>query len=160
MDPTLFIKSCDTPFSIPTYRYAFTLMRVWIRRNWYWAFALPVALSLFAAVTLSLRYLLIAVVLVFLVCPHIILWVYYYHAMSPESRMSILPHTMNVDHKGIKITYVPDDDDDDDKRKLPPPDFIEASRISDIRCVDDYLIVKLDSNSYRLVIFPIHFPEK
>ena len=157
MDPTNHIHSTGLPVSVATHVYASTLLRIWVKRNWYWAFALPIATATAAAFLFSLKWLLVAVVLTCLVCPHIIICVYYYHAMSPDSRMSIIPHSVHVTRQGISLIYQPADEED--KRPVPAPDFITAERITQISYTDRHIILRLDNDRYKIVVHPRHRPE-
>lgn len=156
MNLTSQLQSTETPVSVATHVYASALMHIWVRRNWYWAFALPIAAAIAAAATLSLNWLLIAVVMACLVCPHIIVCVYYYHALSPDSRMSILPHTIKVTDQAVTLTYVATDPDSNSP--LPPPDIIPAARITGIRHTGQLTIITLDKGSYNVIVQPINMP--
>lgn len=157
MNPTHHIQSTDRPVCVATHVYASTLLRIWVRRNWYWAFALPIAAATAAAAMFSIKWLLIAVVLACLVCPQIIICVYYYHAMSPDSRMSILPHCVHATQQGIRLTYQPADENDE--RPFPAPDFIAAEQITAITYTDRHIILRLDNDPYKIVVHPRHSTE-
>ncbi|MCM1021397.1 MAG: hypothetical protein NC343_04035 [Muribaculum sp.] len=154
-DLTKYVESSTVAVKVATHEYAGALMRLWVRRNWYWAFAMPIVAVVVAAVMLSLRYLLIGVVLACLVCPHIIVWVYYYHALSPRSRMSILPHEVTVTDEGITLTYVGDSDEEAEARKV---DYVPASAIRRVSYTDTITIVHLNGGRYDVVVLPRRMP--
>lgn len=160
-DLTGHIKSTQHPCRVEPHQYAIALMRIWIRHNWPWAFALPILAVAIAVATLSVRYLLIAVVLVCLVFPHMIAWVYYYHALSPNSRMSILPHTIQVNDSGITLTYVPKQtqEQEQEQHTMPKPDYIPAKQIKKITYTNTLTIVHLTSGRYNIIAFPRHMPQ-
>ncbi|WP_288307407.1 hypothetical protein [uncultured Muribaculum sp.] len=153
---TSYLQSTQQPCHVQTHEYAMALMKIWIRRNWPWAFALPILAVAAAAATMSIRYLLIAVVLACLVFPHIIVLIYYSHAMSPHIRMSILPHTVNVSENGITLTYIPQQE----QQTVPAPDHIPSGLIKKITYTGTLTIIHLNTGRYNIIALPRHMPQQ
>lgn len=77
-----------------------TLM--WLGR-WWWALALPVAVC--AALALSEPvWLFVAMMVLFLLIPAIIAFVYFRYGLSPEAVQTLLERTVSVDGRAITVT--------------------------------------------------------
>lgn len=125
------------------------IMKQWMRRNW-WVMALPPAVCLALAAIVDIKFVLIALIMVFVVLPPIMITVYFYHALAPEARMSILPHRITADDRGLRIIYEPPSDD------LParPDDMIPWSRITKTTVTTTLIAYRLDSGRYTAILLP------
>lgn len=100
------------PFRIAPSAYASVVVRQWLRR-WWWLVALPPAASLtVAAVSGDVRYLLLAFVLICLVAPLALLFVYYYYALDPRASINLPLHTVACDGVALTIATVAEADDE------------------------------------------------
>lgn len=123
---------------------ATAIMKLWIRRNW-WAMALGPALCLVTAATVDVKFVYIALMMVFVVLPPVMITVYFYHALSPEARMTVLPHRVVKEAGGLRIIYEGADED------TPPrvDDFIPWSRIRGRRIGGGMIQYRLNYGRYR-----------
>ncbi len=156
-------------FRVLPSRYARHLMQMWTARHW-WIIAVPPIIALTLALTVDWRFLFVAVILVFLVIPHIMVTVYYYHAMSPRSAMSILPHRVVFEDSALRIKYdlkqeecaVNTDEDTEKQATQPerPDDIIPYSEITAITTKKSDLILHLSSGDYHILVIPLaNLPE-
>lgn len=125
------------------------IMKLWCRRNW-WLIALPPAACLVLAAAVDVKFLLIALMMVFVILPPIMITVYFYHALAPEARMSILPHRTQLSEEGLRLVYEPMAED------IPArdDDMITWSRIKGIKTTQEYIAYRLDSGKYCILLIP------
>lgn len=90
-----------TTFAITGSRFASILMRRHIGRMW-WAYALPVAVCLGLAF-LDIRFLLIALMLVFVVLPPMLFFVYFNYGLDPLNRYNVMEKTLVADTDGLLL---------------------------------------------------------
>lgn len=117
------------PFRISPSTYASAIMKQWAS-TWWWAVALLPLCSISAAfATADIRYLMLALVLVCLVIPPAMLFVYYYYALSEHARLNIPLHSVACDGTDLTIDFYPDTTDEDAKEE---PVSTTVIRLSDI----------------------------
>ena len=74
--------------------------------NWLWL-VLPVALCGVLAVWIDVRFVIVALmVLLVVVMPMLLAWLYIYYGFSPEARWSIMEKTVTVDENGLVLDFV------------------------------------------------------
>ena len=72
--------------------------------NWLWLVA-PVAVCAMLAYMLDVRFLIVALMVLFIVLPMILALLYFYYGLSPEAGWSIMEKTLAIDDKGITLTF-------------------------------------------------------
>ena len=150
------------PHKVQPSRYALHLLRLWIRRNAWWAFGIPVTVSLVMAMLIDLKFIYIAVILVCLILPHVFVSVYWHHLLSDNTCRWLLPHTMTLTDDTIVTTYVPEKNDDSEEKSVSirPPFTIDIKSVNNCRITDDAVIIYLGDNPYDIVIIPLTaFPD-
>lgn len=132
------------------------LMFTWIKRNWWWIAAPPVIALIVSAALHDLRFVLVALIWVFLVAPPVMIMVYFYHALSPEARYSIRWHTISITPDGIMINYPEESKEDAQDTSCPelPDDIIPRKRITSVKHLPQYTLLTLDDNPYKVIIIP------
>lgn len=149
-------------FKISPSAYARHLMRMWTRAHW-WIVTVPPAIALVLAIAVDWKFLFVAVILVFIVIPHIMVTVYYYHALSPESAMSILPHRIVFEPDALRIIYEPSDrhsdehseNDESNSRPLRDDDIIPRDSIKAVTTHKSDVIIHLSAGKYRILVIPV-----
>lgn len=139
------------------------LMTEWIKRNWWWIAIPPVTAIVVAAALHDLRFLLVALIWVFLVAPPVMIIVYFYYALSPEARYSIRLHTITATPQGITISYPPEPSPEPDEAGAQNPteatpqafadDFIPFAEITSVKNHPQYLAIYLGS-PYKIILIP------
>lgn len=133
-------------YKVAPSRLAGMIMKLWIKRNWWWL-ALPPAACLVLAAAVDVKFTLIALIMVFLVIPPLMITVYYYHALAPEARMSVLPHRVESLPEGLRIVYEPIDD----TMPARTDDFIPRDTIVKVTLTPDYTVYHLG----RYTLLPV-----
>lgn len=125
------------------------IMKLWCRRNWWIMAILPVTCLVLAAVV-DVKFLLIALMMVFVVLPPMMIFVYFYHALAPEARMTVLPHRAEMTDDGIRLIYEPLDEE------VPPrpDDNIRWSQISGVKATSQFLAYHLTTGRYSIFLVP------
>lgn len=125
------------------------IMKQWCRRNW-WIMALPPAICLVLAAAVDVKFLLIALMMVFVVLPPMMITVYFYHALAPEARMTVLSHRAEMTADGLRLIYEPLAED------VPPrpDDIIVWSRVKAIKVTSQFIAYHLDTGKYCILLIP------
>lgn len=91
-----------TPFSGTAGAYVRHCMMRWLGR-WWWSLALPVAVC--AALSLwQPVWLFVALMLLCLLAPAVLAFIYYNYALSPQAVATLAPRTVAVDSQGLTLT--------------------------------------------------------
>jgi len=109
------------------------LCLLFLAENWLWM-VLPVALCAILAIWLDVRFIIVAMMVLFIVLPMILALLYFYYGLSPEARWSILEKTVTIDDKEIVLDFA------DERMKK------HIIRWDDVRCIiekDDALLLML-----------------
>jgi hypothetical protein len=132
-------------FKVSPTTLATEILKMWLERN-YWMLVVPPAACIIMAMFVDIKFIFVAVVLIFLILPPILLFVYYFHALSPESRYSILEHHISMSEEGINIIY--------DGEDAHNPEFLAWSDISALLIGSDKIVYKLRKDTYAIIILP------
>lgn len=106
------------PFRITTGDYFGTVLRAWLVK-WGWMMLLPTIVFLALALALSdERWLIVALLVVFIIAPMVMSMVYTNYMLTPQARRAILPmraeitpgHSLRL----IQLDKLPSDDEDDE----------------------------------------------
>ena len=120
------------------------LCALFLADNWLWMVA-PVALCAVLAVWIDVRFVIVALMVLFIVLPMILSLLYFYYGFSPEARWSIMEKAADVGPEGITLTFT------DPRMKK------HAIRWDDVRHIiekDDALLLMLKGRRYTCLMFP------
>ncbi len=117
-----------------------------IERRW-WAFALPLAAALAAAVY-DWRFVIVAFALALVAYPFVLMMAYYSHALTPEGAKAILRRYMVISDRGIDVIYEPYDEG----CHAPEPERYPLSDITGYEDRGDCIAVRLRD---RELIIPV-----
>jgi len=137
-------------FKISPSRLAAGIMKKWLADNW-WMLAIAPTVSLMLAVMGDLRFLFVALIMIFVVIPPVMFIVYFYYGMTPAARYSILLHRVTADTAGLHIIY----EAEDENTSPPRPELIGWADIAETRLDNDNLYIHLRKPRYSLVIIPV-----
>ncbi len=152
------MKTSTLPHKVQPSRYALHLLRLWIRRNAWWAFGIPVTASLILAMLVDLKFIYIAVILVCLILPHVFINVYWHHLLSDRTCRWLLPHTMTLVDGQIVTEYISETDSDntDGEQTTVRPTFsIATDSVNRCRLTEDEMILNISNDPYDIIIIPI-----
>ena len=134
------------PHSIDSGTYAGILIRLYLKRMW-WAYALPAVCFLLIGAR-DIRFLLLALIYVFLVTPMVMAFAFTFYGLVKESRYSILRHRIGFDMREIHVIYV-----DADDCKIGE-DKIGWEGVKLIHPTSKHLIVMLSAGQFRFIAIP------
>lgn len=101
-------------FSIAPSAIAGMLAGRWLGRRWFY-FALPVAVAMAASLT-DVRWFVVALMLLFIVWPMALFFVWTGEALRPEAVRAAVPHRIVFEESGFVIEYTADAD----SGRVPP----------------------------------------
>ena len=134
------IESC----SISSSTYMRHLCAMFLADNWLWM-AAPIAVCAILALWIDVRFIIVALMVLFIVLPMILSLLFFYYGLSPEARWSIMEKTTTLDQEGMTLTFT------DDRMKK------HAIRWDDVRCIiekKDALLLMLTGKRYTCLMFP------
>lgn len=120
------------------------LCALFLADNWLWMVA-PVAVCAVLAVWIDVRFVIVALMVLFVVLPMILSLLYFYYGFSPEARWSIMEKTADVSPQGITLNFA------DERMKK------HAIRWDDVRYIiekDDVVMLMLKGKRYTCLMFP------
>jgi hypothetical protein len=120
------------------------LCTLFLADNWLWMVA-PVAVCAVLAVWIDVRFVIVALMVLFVVLPMILSLLYFYYGFSPEARWSIMEKTADVSPQGLTLNFA------DERMKK------HAIRWDDVRYIvekDDVVMLMLKGKRYTCLMFP------
>lgn len=89
---------------------------------WMLSLSITALVGLVFGIAIDLRWLVIGLMIVFLIIPMFLMFLYYYYGMRKECYVNIIPHTLSVRDDGISLNlrfpiYSEDDYDDQSDRE-------------------------------------------
>lgn len=94
------IENC----SVTASTYMRRLSGIFLADNWLWM-VLPVALCGVLAVWIDVRFVIVALMVLFVVLPMLLALLYFYYGFSPEARWSIMEKRATLDQAGITLDF-------------------------------------------------------
>ncbi|MBR5674571.1 MAG: YcxB family protein [Muribaculaceae bacterium] len=120
------------------------LCSMFLADNWLWM-VLPVAVCGMLAIFIDVRFIIVALMILFVILPMLLALLYFYYGLSPEARWSIMEKTATIDDSGITLVFA----DERMKKHVIPWD--------DVRSIiekDDALIIMLRGKRYTCLMLP------
>lgn len=125
------------------------VLMIWLG-HWWWLVALPLIAQMLL-VAFNIAFLYTALITVFLIYPPLLMFVYYYHALSPVSRLSTLYKHIEVTDIGLSIVFEPEDEAD---CNIQSPQYIKWSEIAYVSYSKKYFILHLTQSKYQVILIP------
>lgn len=117
-----------------------------------WLFALPLAaLAAAAYLTGDLRLWMVVPVLICLILPLMMLFVYYSYSLTPEAAAAIRPHSLRLGPDG-SLTLAADADPEAGAKALRL--HVAAEEIAEVEEQPSRLIIHLKDKPFRYIIIP------
>lgn len=127
--------------------YLSIVTRLFFARYW-WCFAIvPTVLAVASIVLADSRYVLAALIIVIAIVPMAMPLIFYYYALTPEARCSIMPHSLSWDEEGMTFTFTQDE--------VKPVD-IAWKKIARRRVSRECLLLMLDDRRLQFVAIPLN----
>lgn len=164
----------DTPvttevFTTTSGQYLAALMGIWLPRYWWSAILPPLACAALGAVFNDWRFYLVALMLVFIVIPMGMSFLYTYYLLTPEARRAILPKRVTIEPgECITLTYEPvkdrwryddekgdsDDGDKDNNPPVPEPERMDWKMVKGVKFASTYCLYILDTPRLQFIMVP------
>ena len=80
------------------------LSLMFLADNWLWM-VLPVAVCAVLSVWFDVRFVIVALMVLFVALPMVLALLYFYYGFSPEARWSIMEKDAAIDDDGITLTF-------------------------------------------------------
>ncbi len=112
--------------------------------SWLWLI-LPVAVCGILAIFIDVRFVIVAMMVLFIVLPMILALLYFYYGLSPEARWSIMEKTTVINDEGITLNFV------DERMRT------HVIRWNDVRSIieeEDVLLLMLRGKRYTCLMLP------
>ena len=130
--------------SVPSGTYMRHLCAMFLADNWLWMVA-PVALCAILAVWIDVRFVIVAMMVLFIVLPMVLALLYFYYGFSPEARWSIMEKSAVIDDKGITLEFT-------DRRMKKH--VIGKDDVRDVIERDDVWLLMLGGRRYTCLMLP------
>ena len=117
---------------------------LFLGNNWLWM-VLPVAVCGVLAYWVDVRFVIVALMVLFIVLPMVLALLYFYYGLSPEARWSIMEKTATLDENGITLEFT------DERMKT------HAIGWDDVRYIiekKDVVMLMLRGKRYRCLMLP------
>lgn len=151
-------------------------MSLWLPR-YGWLVLLPIAVFAACGVMFDVRLLLVALMLLFIVVPMLMSFLYTYYMLAPEARRAVIRKEVEIcDGEYLKLTYLGPEDADDDKaekskrmllpiadekdlRHLPPlripdPETIGWKDVISIRTTSRFMVYIIKGPRLNFILIP------
>jgi hypothetical protein len=107
--------------------------------------ALPVATCAVLAIWVDVRFVIVAMMALFIVLPMILALLYFYYGLSQEARWSIMEKAVILDDKGITLEFT------DERMKTH---VIPRDNVRNIIEKDDVVMLMLGGKGYTCLMLP------
>lgn len=154
------------PFRTTSGDYFAILLSEWLPR-YGWTLFLPIlATAGYGCLRHDERWLLVALMLVFIVAPMLMSFLYTYYMLTPEARRAVLCKRVEiVPGSHLCLTYVSPDEmvedeqkaptpDRDDDVSLPPAEVIEWSDVVRVRRTSRFMVYFLRGERMQFLLIP------
>ena len=135
------IENC----SVTASTYMRHLCMMFLADNWLWMVA-PVAVCAVLAVWIDVRFVIVALMVLFVVLPMLLALLYFYYGFSPEARWSIMEKSATVDGQSITLHFT------DERMRT------HVIQWGDVRTIiekDDALLLMLKGKRYTCLMLPM-----
>ena len=135
------IENC----SVTAGTYMRHLCMMFLADNWLWMVA-PVAVCAMLAVWIDVRFVIVALMVLFVVMPMLLALLYFYYGFSPEARWSIMEKSATVDDQSITLHFT------DERMRT------HVIQWGDVRTIiekDDALLLMLKGKRYTCLMLPM-----
>ncbi len=120
------------------------LCLMFLADNWLWL-ALPVAVCAVMAIWVDVRFVIVAMMVLFIVLPMVLALLYFYYGLSQEARWSIMDKAMTIDGAGITLEFT------DERMKTH---VIPKDNVRHIIEKDDVWLLMLKGKRYTCLMIP------
>lgn len=120
------------------------LSLMFLADNWLWM-VLPVAVCGVLAVWFDVRFVIVALMVLFVALPMVLALLYFYYGFSPLARWSIMEKNAAIDDQGITLTFT------DERMKTH---VINRDDVRNIIEKEDVWMLMIKGNRYNCLMLP------
>ena len=120
------------------------LCLMFLADNWLWL-VLPVAVCAVLAIWVDVRFVIVAMMALFIVLPMVLALLYFYYGLSQEARWSIMDKSVTIGDAGITLEFT------DERMKTH---VIPRDNVRHIIEKDDVVMLMLDGKRYTCLMLP------
>ena len=120
------------------------LSLMFLADNWLWM-CLPVAVCGVLAVWFDVRFVIVALMVLFVALPMLLALLYFYYGFSPQARWSIMEKNAVIDDNGITLTFT------DERMKTH---VIATDDVREIIEKEDVWMLMLQGSRYNCLMLP------
>lgn len=135
-------------FCISSSEYSHILVSRYLASVW-WAYAIP-GLALIGLGFADIRFLFLAAIYIFLVIPAFAAFSLITYGLIPESRLSIIPHRLDIDEEGLTFSFP----NQENPESIVQTQRILWSEIARINPTAKRLILCLKNGRLRFIVIP------
>ena len=120
------------------------LCLMFLADNWLWL-VLPVAVCAVLAIWVDVRFVIVAMMVLFIVLPMVLALLYFYYGLSQEARWSIMDKSVTIGDAGITLEFT------DERMKTH---VIPRDNVRHIIEKDDVWLLMLKGKRYTCLMLP------
>lgn len=153
-------KFATNEYSISANKYIKSVLLMVLSR-WWWVPVLLVLLSLILS-TVNISFIYVALILIFIIFPTALMFIYFHQSTTQESRIAILKKTISIGNNGILIKFAPIErikyvgDEEHVEKIVPKPIFIPKSDVKSVVNMGTYIKVYLNGGRYKFIEIPFN----
>ncbi len=143
------------PFKTSSGIYISAVFKQWLSRYW-WAVVLPELLCVILAFTHNIAFAFVALMLLFIIYPIILSFIYFYYALTPRAVSSLFNRKITITQQGLHISYIQPEENNDKNYKIPADETILWNEIKSANYSGRYCTLHLRNSSYCYIIIPFN----
>ena len=121
------------------------LSAMFLADNWLWM-VLPLAVCAVLAIWVDVRFIIVALMVLFIVLPMVLALLYFYYGFSPEARWSIMDKQVDLTAEGLELTFT----DERMKKHAIPRDSVRSIIEKD----DVWMLMMSGGRRYTCLMLP------
>ena len=134
-------------FSVSNSKYCYLLMREYFLVNW-WIYCIPLIACILAGL-FDFRFILVALMIMFILIPMALYFVYVTYGLLPENRYSIMKKNAIVNEKGIELHL-----SEEYVKNTNKHIFISWTTIEKIKITNHFMLIFFKTGKFRFLVVP------
>lgn len=140
------------PFNTTSGDYFKIILLIWSVR-YGWMLLIPLMVMTIIGITSDVRWLIVALCVLFIIMPMVMAMVYFYYLLTPEARRSVTPKRVEITpSKHIYIEYVTISDENE--VTVTDTETISADRILSVYKIGRFTVYLLKSDKISVLLIP------
>ena len=132
-----------------------------ILSDWWWVPLLLIIGCSIMAIYINIAFIYVSLILIFIIMPILLMFIYFYHSSSQEARVAILRKKIIVEEVGITIKFDPIEvtnlNNHSISNIIQPKDlFYPKKDILSIYNMGSYIKINLKNGRYKFISIPIN----